>query len=221
MARETERETEREPDRHETEAERIDRNLDELLQELRVASIGVQVLFGFLLALPFSVRFATLDDAQRALYLVDLLLAALAIALLIGPAAQHRIVFRKHKKAELLARANVMAIAGFLALALRDLQLGAPRHHGRHRRMDRRAGRGDDDAHDLRAVVGARARRPVPQGLLRVRCGSRGLPSTGRAGLPCGSCRSGRAAARRRSRRTSGTCSRRAGHGRRRAARIR
>ena len=44
------------PDRHETEAERIDRNLDELLQELRVASIGVQVLFGFLLALPFTAR---------------------------------------------------------------------------------------------------------------------------------------------------------------------
>jgi hypothetical protein len=102
--------------RHETEAERIDRNLDELLQELRVASIGVQVLFGFLLALPFTVRFARLDDGQRALYLVDLLLAALSIALLIGPAAQHRLVFRQHKKAQLLARANVMAIGGLVAL---------------------------------------------------------------------------------------------------------
>jgi hypothetical protein len=102
--------------RHETEAERIDRNLDELLQELRVASIGVQVLFGFLLALPFSVRFSILDDGQRALYLVDLLLAALAISLLVGPAAQHRLVFHQHKKAALLRRANVMAIGGLIAL---------------------------------------------------------------------------------------------------------
>lgn len=102
--------------RRETEAERIDRNLDELLQELRVASIGVQVLFGFLLALPFTVKFSILDDGQRALYLVDLLLAALAIALLVGPAAQHRLVFHQHKKAALLRRANVMAIWGLVAL---------------------------------------------------------------------------------------------------------
>jgi putative flippase GtrA len=112
-------EPELEPDgsgRHETEAERIDRNLDELLQELRVASIGVQVLFGFLLALPFAMRFSLLDDAQRALYLADLLVAALAIALLIGPAAQHRLVFHQHRKKQLLERANRMAIGGFGAL---------------------------------------------------------------------------------------------------------
>jgi hypothetical protein len=102
--------------RPETEAQRIDRNLGELLQELRVVSIGVQVLFGFLLALPFTVKFSTLDDGQRALYLADLLLAALAISLFIGPAAQHRLVFRQHKKAQLLVRANRMFIAGLLAL---------------------------------------------------------------------------------------------------------
>ena len=104
--------------RHETAAERIDRNLNELLQELRVASIGVQVLFGFLLALPFTNRFRVLDDQQRALYLVDLVLAAVAIALLIGPVAHHRLVFRQHKKLELLRRANRFALAGMLMLAL-------------------------------------------------------------------------------------------------------
>ena len=111
--------TEPEPessDRRETEAQRIDRNLDELLQELRVASIGVQVLFGFLLALPFTVRFSRLDDGQLALYLVALLLAALAIALLIGPVAQHRLVFHQHRKKQLLARSNRMAIGGLVAL---------------------------------------------------------------------------------------------------------
>ena len=102
--------------RHETEAERIDRNLGELLQELRVASIGVQVLFGFLLALPFTNRFRVLDDRQRALYLVDLVLAAVAIALLIAPVAHHRLVFRQHKKEELLRRSHHFAMAGLLAL---------------------------------------------------------------------------------------------------------
>jgi len=103
---------------HETEAERIDRNLEELLQELRVASIGVQVLFGFLLSLPFTVRFSSLDHAQRDLYVVTLLLAGLATALLIGPAAYHRIVFRQHQKARLLRASNVMAIAGLATVML-------------------------------------------------------------------------------------------------------
>src|SRR5438067_8438821 len=83
--------------RHESEAERIDRNLNELLQELRVASIGVQVLFGFLLSLPFTTRFTRLSDAQRSLYLIALLLAALSTALLIAPVAYHRLVFRRQQ----------------------------------------------------------------------------------------------------------------------------
>ncbi len=65
------------PGRQESEAERVDRNVAELLQELRVAGLGVQVLFGFLLALPFSARFDRLDGAQRNLYLATILLAAL------------------------------------------------------------------------------------------------------------------------------------------------
>jgi hypothetical protein len=104
--------------RHETEAERIDRNVMELLQELRVAGLGVQVLFGFLLAMPLTDRFASLDPEQHRLYVADRLLAALATALLTGPVAYHRIVFRRHKKHDLLRAANVMALAGLVAVAL-------------------------------------------------------------------------------------------------------
>jgi len=68
----------------ESEAERADRNLGELLQELRVAGLGVQVLFGFLLSLPFTNRFTRLSGGQRDLYLVCLVLAAVATALLLG-----------------------------------------------------------------------------------------------------------------------------------------
>jgi O-antigen/teichoic acid export membrane protein len=104
--------------RRESEAERIDRNLLELLQELRVATLGVQVLFGFLLAMPFSERFTTLDPEQRRLYVADLLLAALATALLSAPVAYHRIVFRRHEKHEVLRFANAMALAGLCTVAL-------------------------------------------------------------------------------------------------------
>jgi hypothetical protein len=104
--------------RNETEAERIDRNLAELLQELRVAGLGVQVLFGFLLAMPFSNAFSSLDPEQRRLYLAVLLLAALSTALLTAPVAYHRIVFRRHMKHDLLRAANVMALAGLMTVAL-------------------------------------------------------------------------------------------------------
>ena len=104
--------------RHETEAQRIDRNLGELLQELRVAGLGVQVLFGFLLAMPFTNLFASLDPEQHRLYVADLLLAALATALLTAPVAYHRIVFRRHKKHDLLRAANLMALAGLAVVAM-------------------------------------------------------------------------------------------------------
>jgi O-antigen/teichoic acid export membrane protein len=104
--------------RHETEAERVDRNLDELLQELRVTSIGVQVLFGFLLSLPFTTRFAMLDDAQRRLYVVDLTCAAVATAVLIAPVAYHRLMFRQHVKLRLLRTANVLALVGLAIVGL-------------------------------------------------------------------------------------------------------
>jgi putative flippase GtrA len=90
----------------------------ELLQELRVAGIGVQVLFGFLLSLPFTARFGRLDGAQRHLYVASLLLAALATGLLTAPVAYHRLVFRQHKKARLLQVANAMALAGLATVGL-------------------------------------------------------------------------------------------------------
>jgi Family of unknown function (DUF6328) len=104
--------------RHESEAERDDRNLAELLQELRVVGLGVQVLFGFLLSLPFTNRFARLNHGQRDLYLVTLVLSALATALLLGPVAYHRLVFRRGQKEGLVRAASVMAIAGLAVVGL-------------------------------------------------------------------------------------------------------
>jgi hypothetical protein len=102
----------------ETEAERDDRNLAELLQELRVAGLGVQVLFGFLLSLPFTTRFVQLGAAQRSLYLASLVLAAVSTALLLGPVAYHRLVFRRQQKEGLVRAANIMAIGGLAAVGL-------------------------------------------------------------------------------------------------------
>jgi hypothetical protein len=102
----------------ETEAERADRNLIELLQELRVAGLGVQVLFGFLLSLPFTNRFTKLHPAQRDLYLACLLLAAMSTALLLGPVAYHRIVFRRHEKETLIRTANRMELGGLVTVGL-------------------------------------------------------------------------------------------------------
>jgi hypothetical protein len=104
--------------RDETEAERDDRNLAELLQELRVAGLGVQVLFGFLLSLPFTNRFTRLSPGQRDLYLASLTLSVVATALLLGPVAYHRLVFRQGRKEGLVQAANVMAVAGLATVGL-------------------------------------------------------------------------------------------------------
>ncbi len=101
-----------------SEAERINRNVGDLLQELRVAGLGVQMLFGFLLALPFTVRFAQLDGTQRDVYRLSVLSAAAATALLISPVAYHRWVFRRHQKSKLLRLANVEALLGLSMEAL-------------------------------------------------------------------------------------------------------
>jgi O-antigen/teichoic acid export membrane protein len=95
-----------------SEAERINRNLGELLQELRVAGLGVQMLFGFLLSLPFTVRFTQLDSVQRDIYRLSVVSAAAATALLVAPVAYHRWVFRRHQKPKLLRLANVEALLG-------------------------------------------------------------------------------------------------------------
>lgn len=104
--------------RNESEAQRDDRNVAELLQELRVAALGVQVLFGFLLGLPFTTRFSKLGQAQRDLYVATILLSALATVLVSGPVAYHRLVFRQQQKEHLVRAANVMAIAGLMTVAL-------------------------------------------------------------------------------------------------------
>jgi hypothetical protein len=104
--------------RGETEMQRLDRNLTELLGELRVALPGVQVLFAFLLTVPFTQQFSKVTPFQEKVYFVTLLLTALASALLIAPTAHHRIEFRQKDKRHIIKVANVMAIAGLAALAL-------------------------------------------------------------------------------------------------------
>lgn len=105
-------------ERNETPEQRDDRNLAELLQELRVAGLGVQVLFGFLLAIPFTTKFAALSSDQRALYVATLLAAAVATALLLAPVALHRILFRQGQKEFLVRAANVLAILGLATVSL-------------------------------------------------------------------------------------------------------
>jgi uncharacterized membrane protein YedE/YeeE len=102
--------------RAESVAQRDDRNLAELIQELRVVSLGVQVLFGFLLSLPFTVRFVSLAGWQRDLYLASLTLSAIATILLLGPVAYHRLVFRLGMKEPLVRYANLMAVLGLAAV---------------------------------------------------------------------------------------------------------
>ena len=104
--------------RDETEEQRLDRNLSELLQELRVALPGVQVLFGFLLAVPFQQRFTSISAFDKRAYFATLLLTAISAALLIAPSAYHRLTFRYQQKGRLVFVANRLAIAGLTALAL-------------------------------------------------------------------------------------------------------
>src|SRR3954466_347315 len=103
--------------RNETPLERCDRNLAELMQEVRVAQTGVQVLFGFLLTVPFTVRFEDITTTERAVYFITLMLAGAAAMLLIAPTSQHRLLFRCGDKHRLVIIANRYAIAGLLAVA--------------------------------------------------------------------------------------------------------
>jgi hypothetical protein len=101
----------------ETEKERLDRNLEQLLGELRVALPGVQVLFAFLLVVPFNQRFADITSFQRTVYFVTLLCATAASACLIAPTAHHRIEFREQDKERIVFGGNRLAIAGLALLA--------------------------------------------------------------------------------------------------------
>ncbi len=99
-------------DRQESKKERVDRELIELLNELRVALPGVQVLFAFLLILPFQQRFASVSDLDRAVYLAALLSSAVAGAALIAPSVYHRLNFRREDKERILLDSNVLLIIG-------------------------------------------------------------------------------------------------------------
>jgi hypothetical protein len=104
--------------RNETEHERLDRQLMELLQGFRVAVTGVQVLFAFLLTVPFAPGFDRVDDTGRALFYISLFGAALASICFIAPVIQHRILFRLDQKPLLIKRANRYGVVGALALSL-------------------------------------------------------------------------------------------------------
>src|SRR4051794_29763881 len=106
----------------ESKEERLDRELIELLNELRVVLPGIQVLFAFLLTVPFSQRFSQLGDRTVDIYFGAVICSALASILLIAPAAHHRLRFRGHDKEQLIRFGNAMALGG---LALLALALGA------------------------------------------------------------------------------------------------
>jgi predicted neutral ceramidase superfamily lipid hydrolase len=102
----------------ETPKERVDRELIELLNELRVALPGVQVLFAFLLTLPFTAGFEQISASDRRVYFAAVVLTALASMFLIAPSAHHRVRFRSKAKEQLLIAAGVYALIGLGLLAL-------------------------------------------------------------------------------------------------------
>lgn len=104
--------------RRETALERVDRNLSELMSELRVLATGVQVLFAFLLTLPFSAGFERVSQLQRYAYFAVLLSTAASSALLLAPAVLHRLIFRHGDKPYLVNRANQLALMGVGLLAV-------------------------------------------------------------------------------------------------------
>jgi predicted membrane channel-forming protein YqfA (hemolysin III family) len=101
----------------ESKDERLDRELIELLNELRVALPGVQVLFAFLLAVPFTQRFERLTAVQKDVFFAAFLCTAVATALLIAPSAYHRLRWRERDKEHMLQLSNQLAIAGTIFLA--------------------------------------------------------------------------------------------------------
>ena len=103
---------------NETEHERLARNFSELLQELRVAQAGVQILFAFLLTVAFTPVFQNASDFVRGLHLVTALLSAGAAAMLTAPAAWHRVLFQQGRRVEIVRAANKFAIIGLVLLAL-------------------------------------------------------------------------------------------------------
>ncbi|MBO0676237.1 sodium:proton antiporter [Mycolicibacterium sp. S2-37] len=106
------------PERDETETERLDRNWSSLLQELRVAQTGVQVLTGFLLILPFQERFTQLDAGARIVYLFTVACSIGSTVLLVAPVSIHRVLFRRHRLATVVSTSHHYAIVGLMLLGL-------------------------------------------------------------------------------------------------------
>jgi VIT1/CCC1 family predicted Fe2+/Mn2+ transporter len=102
----------------ETEKERLDRNFQELLQGLRVALPGVQVLFAFLLILPFQQGYVKVTDFQEKVYFATLLCTTIASACLIAPPVRHRVLFRQGVKDWILFDSNKVVTVGFVFLAV-------------------------------------------------------------------------------------------------------
>jgi hypothetical protein len=106
--------------RGETQLQRLDRNFAELLQELRVAQTGVQILFAFLLTLAFTDRFTHVSPFQRDVYIAALMLTLASTGLLIAPVAYHRLTVRQRMRPQLVSLAGILMLGGltFLMLAL-------------------------------------------------------------------------------------------------------
>jgi hypothetical protein len=106
------------PDDRDREERKRDRQMIELLNELRVALPGVQILFAFLLTVPFSQRFEQLTTFQRDVYYLTLMATAVSTACLIAPSAAHRLRFHQRDRAWLVESANALTIAGLMVLAV-------------------------------------------------------------------------------------------------------
>jgi O-antigen/teichoic acid export membrane protein len=102
----------------ETDDQRADRNFGEILQELRVAATGVQVLFGFLITMPVQPRFERLDSYERGMHVTAVIALAIATACLIAPVAWHRVLFQQRMKTEIVEVANRLVKIGLLALGI-------------------------------------------------------------------------------------------------------
>lgn len=104
--------------RTETTGARLDRNFGELLQELRVAQTGVQIIFAFLLSIPFQQRFAILTHGQRGIYIFTLVTAALSVIFFTAPAATHRVLFREGAKDFIVRYTSILLSVGLATLGV-------------------------------------------------------------------------------------------------------
>jgi O-antigen/teichoic acid export membrane protein len=114
----TDDETYADDDRHESEMERLDRNTTELLNELRVAAVGIQVLFAFLLIVPFNTGWKKVNSFDRYDYFVTLLCIATSATLLVAPSIHHRLLFRRRQKAYLVRMGTRLTIVAMVFLTI-------------------------------------------------------------------------------------------------------